>query len=87
MKFQVDCEVRELWRADWLCGALGVSQRSLYALADTDRGRTSAAGAMKSSVPRFALASLPAMGPAAPRRVWRDLTPKGYRVDCIGSSD
>jgi transposase-like protein len=48
---------------------------------------TTAQPAMKSSVPRFAPASLPAIGPTAPDECGAIFSPKGYRVDCIGSSD
>ena len=36
---------------------------------------------------RFAPASLPAIGPTAPGGCGAIFSPKGYRVDCIGSSD
>ena len=85
MKFGFVAKHRGIWPAEWLCGALGVSRGGFYAWLTRPRSRRSRSDEEFGAKVRAA--SLRATEPTAPGGSGTTCWRKGYRVDCIGSSD
>jgi hypothetical protein len=74
----------DLWPADGLCGALGVSRGGFYAWLTRPRSRRSRSNEELGAKIR---ASFIASDRTGARRVWYDMLAEGIPCGCIGSSD